>query len=85
MVSLVAPTMNQVAWGGGQKLGLGMESREHLHKLLGWPVWRVLSHCLAGAEGQGKGAHVFGGLAEDVTHATTIPQSVVHDGDDAHK
>jgi hypothetical protein len=32
-----------------------------------------------------EGAHIFGGLAEDVAHATTVPQSVVHDGHDTHK
>lgn len=31
------------------------------------------------------GAYVFGGLAEDVAHAATVPQSVVHDGDNTHK
>lgn len=32
-----------------------------------------------------EGAHVFGGLSEDVAHAATVPQSVVHDGDNTHK
>lgn len=48
-----------------------------------WPTWPGL-----GPYGFGSGAgdaHVFGGLAENVAHATTIAQPVVHDGDDAHQ
>lgn len=33
----------------------------------------------------GAGAHVLGGLAEDVAHTAAIAQPVVHDGDDAHE
>lgn len=64
---------------------LSMGRREHSHKWVGWSAWREPSCCLAGAQGQGRVTHIFGGLAEDITHATTIAQSMVHDGNDAHE
>lgn len=36
-------------------------------------------------QGQGHGTYIFGGLAEDVTHAATIAQPVVHNSDNAHQ
>lgn len=33
----------------------------------------------------GRGAHVFGGLAENVAHTATVAQPMVHDSDDAHQ
>jgi hypothetical protein len=32
-----------------------------------------------------QGAYVFGGLAENITHTTTIAQPMVHDSYDAHQ